>query len=835
MIDLRLDIRDAWRACRRAPGFVAVAILTLALGVAATTTVFTIVYGALLKPIAGMRADGVFSLNQDNARRLGAPLLESEFRALAAESSAVVDLGAVSPLASPTVARVPGRADQVLIQGFSGNVARLFDLHTQAGRWINEDDDRAQGSEPVAVISDWLWREWFHGAPTAIGASMRLGPTTFRVAGIASREFVGLGGGGFPTDVWVSLARLPSAFDERARWFVAPDRFHVSGIARLRPGVSSPAAAAALTSQQSTLTRGKVTIVTLRPVETQPYSGAARGVVDLATALSLIVLAGACANVANLLLSRYATRAAEVAVRLALGATRARLVRLALVEAVMMAGAAGLVGTVLAVGAVRAFASALADATNVIGFRLAFDFRVDGWGWLVGIGAGLASGLVVAALVAWQSTRPSALRAIVGSGGSATALTPAGRRTRLVLVAVQVTAAVVLIMSTGLVLERSRETTDRQLHLRYDVDRLTAGQFQLASDGYTDAQGRILYDRVLAAARRLPDVEHAAIVNALPGATSPRSDEPPTVLLTEDSQRALIRSRPRHANAGLIAGTPGVFDTLGLRVTRGRSVQASDVDGAPLVAVLSESVAAALWPDVDPIGRSLQIGSSREPWVTIVGLVDDPVSGARGSRVKETSEDTAQLRPSNMIFVPLAQRYSARTLVLLRSDRPVAQVDALRALVRDVDPNASLFGAATAAQRLDAFGAYRAVSTLATSLGASALAIAMLGIYGVVSYFVSTRTREIGIRIALGATRLRVVRMVLDYAIHIMLVGLLPGVFVASVGSRVIESRVWRLMPNEISTWVIVPLLVLASGVLAGLVPASRAARVDPNVALKDL
>jgi hypothetical protein len=156
MIDLRLDVRDAWRACRRAPGFVAVAVLTLALGVAATTTVFVIVYGVLLKPVAGMRADGVFVLDQRNERREWAPLLESDFRALAASSSAVVDLGAVSPLATPTVARVPGRADEVLIQGLSGHAARLFDLRTQAGRWIDDDDDHAQGSEPVAIISDWL-------------------------------------------------------------------------------------------------------------------------------------------------------------------------------------------------------------------------------------------------------------------------------------------------------------------------------------------------------------------------------------------------------------------------------------------------------------------------------------------------------------------------------------------------------------------------------------------------------------------------------------------------------------------------------------------------------
>lgn len=837
MNTLRLDVRDAWRALRRTPGAAIVAAVTLGLGVAATTAVYGVVYGILLKPVAGMRADGVFVVDQRNQRLQWAALLESDFRALASEpvgDAAAID--AVTEVGFVTIGRIPGRADELSFQGISGGVAADLDLHTQAGRWIDAGDDHARGTGTVAVISDRLWRGWFGGATSAVGARLRLGDTAFHIVGVASRDFVGMRGGLAPTDVWVPLAQFPLAIGRSSQSIVTPDRFRVTGLVRPRPGARADRLADALSARQANLTHGAIARVMLSPVPPSPNAdSAASPALYLAIALSGLVLAGACANVANLLYARFSTRAGDMAVRLSLGATRGRLLRLYVVEVLAIAGLGSLAGVGVAVAAVRAFGTSLSNASNAIGTRFAFDLHLDLRGMLLGIGAGLATGVCAGLFAAWQSTPTQTSRALAATSGTTTALTPTARRVRMALVAVQVTAAVALLMSTGLIFGRTRDTTDHALHIRYDAARLVVGQFRLAADGYTETQGRVLYDRVAQAVRHLPDVQQAAIVDVLPGEQNPMRASAPTVLLTEDSQRDVARAHARHANAGLMAGTPGLFDTLGLRILRGRGFQASDGDGAPLVAVVSQSTAAALWPSADPIGRSLRIGGDQRPWLTVVGVVDDPVRGARDSRDDETSEDIAARRPSNAVFVPLAQHYSDRALVLVRSDRPAAQIEALRAAVRDVDPNVALLDVALASQRLDAFGPYRPIAAIVISLGVAALAIAVLGVYGVVSYFVSTRTREIGIRMALGATRLGVLKMVLDYALHIMLVGLLPGVFVASVGSRILEARVYRLMPNEISTWVIVPLLILAAGVLAGLVPASRAARVDPNVALKEL
>lgn len=834
MTDLRLDCRDAWRRLRRAPGFTAVAVLTLALGVATTTTVFALVAGTVFRPIGGAQLEGTFTLGVFDRRNIEAPLLEPEYRELAASRpDAAAPVTAVSANWSTSVARVPGRADNLPLQGVSGNMPAFFGLRPQLGRWIEPADDRVDGTAPVVVISDRVWREWFGRSDAVIGTLIRLGDADFRIVGVAAGDFVGLYGGFMPTDLWVPLAHVPSTLSTYARTFYERIGYRVAAFVRPPAGVPPTVEAAAIGARLTKLAAGRFVRADLRPASTVPLSGLAERRAGLVVVLSLLVLAGACANLANLLYSRHAAGAGDLAVRTSLGATRARLLRLALVEAMMIAGVASLVGTALAVAATGVMGNALASATNAVNVSLALDVTPD-WRILAyGIGAGLGSGLIVGIVAAVQSLRTAPWRLLAGSAGTTTGLTPAARRVRMALVAVQVTAAVVLVMSTGVIFERTREATDAGLLVTFDAAHVTTGRFDLALDGYDDGRGAALLARVAADARRMPGVEHAAIADALPGRANPFANtRPARVLLTEDSQRERTSGSARSAEASAIAGTPGVFDTLGLRVTRGRGFQASDGDGAPLVAVLSDSAADALWPGRDPIGRSVRIGGS-DRWTLVVGTVEDPVHGPRDSRVYETSEGVASIRPSNFLFTPFAQHYAPRAFVLVRSHNPAAQVDALRALVRGIDENVGLFDAGVASRLLDWLGPFRVVVALVTTLGAAALAIAMLGIYGVVSYFVSTRTREIGIRMALGATPRGVVKMVIDYAVHIMLVGLLPGVFVASVGSRLLEATIDRLMPNQISTWVIVPLLILAAGVLAGLVPAWRASRVDPNTALR--
>jgi predicted permease len=828
--DVLSDFRRAWRGIRRAPGFSALAVCTLGLGIAAAATVFALVDGVLHERIGGVRLDDVFVLSLADRRGQAHALREPQFRELAANPPAEVAsiIGVTDWM--QTVGRIYGRADELAFQGLSGHAADVLGLRAQLGRWIVPDDDRAEETEAVAVISEPLWREWFGGQASAIGSALRLGDTSFRVVGIAAPDFAGMFGGTMPTDVWVPLAQTAMAAPEPWRGVFAKSGVPTRARLKLRYGVAPASAAAAIGAWHGLVADGDVLRASISPAGVRQGNAAAA---TLITVLSLTVLAGACANLANMLCARHAVRAGDLAVRVSLGAARGRLLRQTLVESTTLAALGSVAGIAFAAFAIAGIDAAF-GATNVAGTRLALHVDLDVRVLVYGAAIGLASGLLVGMVVAIQTTRTTPLRLLSGSVGTTTGLTPAARRVRMALVAVQVTAAVVLVMGTGVIFERTRSAVDAGWNLRIDVDRLAAGRFNLQRDGLHEGEGRYFYDRIVGTAGQLPGVERAAIVNVLPGDASEFMGASARFLLTADSQRERVSGRPRRADARMLRATPGVFDTLGLRITRGRAFHASDAEGAALVAVLSESAADALWPGEDAIGRSLRIGGS-DDWVTVVGLVEDPVRGHRNSRVEETREDVVSIRPSNVIFVPLAQHYSPSAWVLVRSERPEAQIDSLRALVAGIHEDVALLDAGVAASRLDWLGPYRAVVSLVLGLGAVALVISMLGVYGVVSYFVSARTREIGIRLALGAPRGRVIRMTIDYAVHIMLVGLLPGVYVAAAGSRWLEASFVRLVPNSIATWIVVPVFILLSGVLAALVPAWRAARVDPNVALRAL
>jgi hypothetical protein len=273
--------------------------------------------------------------------------------------------------------------------------------------------------------------------------------------------------------------------------------------------------------------------------------------------------------------------------------------------------------------------------------------------------------------------------------------------------------------------------------------------------------------------------------------------------------------------------SPGFLQATGIRLLRGRDIQPADAYGAPLVAVLSRSAAEGLWPDEDPIGK--RIGCCRQLYqtLTVVGVADDPVS---------SSDRSPWTRASNFVLLASAQTGNHERFIVVRAANPEGQVDAMRALIHGLDPRVPVFDAGPVDEFLLAGVAIaRAQRVVTMSLGLLALGIATFGIYGVVGYFVSRRTREFGLRLALGATPRQVLKLVVDYAIHIILIGLLPAVLLASLGTRLFEHQLPGLMPNGITMWVVAPLIMLATGVLAGLVPARRASRVDPNVTLREL
>jgi hypothetical protein len=388
---------------------------------------------------------------------------------------------------------------------------------------------------------------------------------------------------------------------------------------------------------------------------------------------------------------------------------------------------------------------------------------------------------------------------------------------------VQITAAVLLLVGAGLFFENTRSALDQRVH--YDTSRLAAARvlwtpptsvseaewmatvdkvramtalerarYEATLRAAVHARREAFFSTLLEQTRALPGVEAAALTNTLPGSTAPRPSGGPGALQAA-ARPDLVSGRPPNLNASWISVSPGFLETIGVRLLQGRGIQPADAHGAPLVAVLSRSAADGLWPNEDPIGKRIHCCQQLYETLTVVGVAGDPVS---------SSDRSAWTRHSNFVLLSSAQTGNNARLIVVRTAHPAGQVDALRALIHGLDPRVPVFDAGPVDEFLLAGVAIaRAQRVVTMALGVLALGIATFGIYGVVGYFVSRRTREFGLRLALGATPRQILRLVVDYAIHIILIGLLPAVLLASLGTRLFEHRLSGIMPNGITMWVV--------------------------------
>jgi predicted permease len=822
-----MDFRYAARQLRRAPAFTIVAVLTLGLGIAVTTTFFTIVNALLFKPLPAGRVDGMDVVSLRDARSLRpVPIPFAAFEALQDGLPEPTSRTAAVGSYPQAMVQVPGRAEQMAIEAVSGDYAAILDLPPQLGRWIARADDLAASAAPVVVISDAMWRDWFAADRGAIGrATLRLNGTPCRVIGVAPPGYRGLRTAFAGVDVWLPITQFPVVSPQFGQRYLDGGAFTV--LARARPGAPREAVRGSLQGRILAAlperAPGSTTLVLTPLSETLRVRQVGQLATIVMTLASLILLT-ACANLANMVYARGASRAGETAVRMSLGASSGRILRLALAETTLLAGAAAAVGLSLALAGSALLGAAIPRIQFDRYLRLSLDLSPDYRVFLAAFGAGVFAALTVGFGTAWRASRILPVRALAPSGVSA-AMTGREGRTRAVLVSIQVTTALLLVMATGLVWESFRASARRDSLLGYQVHfnttEVVTGRIDVALHDYHETAGRAFYERVVAAVRALDGVEAAGLADAIPGSRSPRA----RYTMFEPVTGLPPAGMPQRVRAEFARITPGFLDAIQLPIRRGRDVASSDVDGAPQVAVISHSMADALWPGVDPLGREFRFAGGADPF-TIAGITDDPVSSA----------DASALRPSTFVFLPMAQEYRPAALIVARSATPMALYDPIRQAVRALDEEVAISELSTVEDSAMAWlQPYRMVLTVMTTMGAAALGIAMLGVYGVVAYFVSRRMREFGIRLALGATPRRVRKIVFDHTVHIMLVGLLPGVWLAASGSRWLESRQFDLMPNEISTWVVIPLLVLASGVAAGAIPAWRASRVDPNVALREL
>jgi predicted permease len=795
----------AVRSLRRAPALAAAVVLTLALGLGANVTVYGIADRLLLSPPPHLAEPGsVRRIMVDevqpfsDGRTTGELLSYPDFQDMR-HASTLADAAVWQETVLTTGHGLEARQlDGVLV---SGSYFRLRGVQPVLGRLLSEEDN-ASDAPTAAVISYELWQREHGGRPDAMGSTLSLGTTSYTIIGVLPPGFTTLRLGA--ADVWLPLERAATRLVLDGRRWLA-----LGGVARLREGVGEVAAAAELTSL---LRRGQSEIelaqrdpeVLLTPVlqARGPLAPPEARVAGWLVGVALVVLLIACVNVANLLLARMVRQRRETAVRLALGISRARLVGQFLVEGMLL----GLVG--------GAAALLLAYWTSSsVGTLLLPDVAWDRLGWparLVPLAllAAVTTGVVSALIPALQTTR-TARSTVSASLRDGDAGTPAGRRLRMGLSLAQAALSVVLLVGAGLFV-RSLEAV-RSLDLGYRLEHLHYVQTTFASGSVTGEEAARIRQDVLKRLRGHPAVSGAAAASTAPFRTSMMSD---VRLPGRDSLPRVGGQMHRVYNV-----TPEYFGLLGMRFIAGRPFDERDVRAGGSVVVVNESMARALWPEGDAIGACVLIASDDCSFVT--GVVRD----ARFSSIRE--EGVAQY------FTPL--RTHGSTFILARARPGSAGVaEQLREAATAVDPRIRLVQV-TAAR--DAFAPqereWRLGAALFTAFGLLALVVAAMGLYAMMAFDVGQRTREIGVRSALGASRSSIVGLVVGRAVAVAGAGVLLGGAAAALLTPRLEPLLFGVRPHDLMTFGLVSACLLTVAVLAAAIPARRAAAVDPAVALR--
>jgi putative ABC transport system permease protein len=800
----RQDLRYAVRTLRREPGFAAVAVLTLALGIGAATAMFSVVNGVLLRPLPVADEDRVVVTWAESPARDFAhvpfphPMLD-EFRRQTRAFAAVAGIDYNG--AWPQPMRDGDRVVTITGTWVTGDFFRVLGVVPALGRTLLPEDDVA-GAPPVMVISHAFWQRHFGGDPSAVGRDFRWDGRAFTIVGVLPLGFEYPHG----AEYWAPLAPLAATLAET----------HVDVVGRLRPGVTMEQARADVAGfLERTEAEWPLLLQGLRPVATplpELVVGEVRPVLWILAAAVALVLLMAAINVANLLFIRGSARVQELAIRSALGAERGRIVRQLLTESGVLAVLGGAAGLVLAVVAVRGLlALAPAELPRLDAVR--FDPWVLAFAAAVTLAAGLVAGLAPAL---WSAVRePSTtLRsgARVGSG------TTRVRRVRQGLVAGQIALALLVLVGAGLLL-RSLANLQR-VDMGFATGNLVIGSMALPPEAPGDREATMqLLERAVERVRALPGVGAATLVTARPFAGMGGWDAP----FTGEGQASEAQGSNPILNFEL-AGADH-FATLGIPIVRGRAFTEQDREGAAPVAIVSETVAGRTWPGEDPIGRRIKLGGPDSPmeWHTVVGVV-------REIRYRELVEPRPSLYlPVRQFGGPVPLRLAVRTEV-----EPASVIPALRAALYEVDEELLLVDAAPMRQLLAApLARPRFSAALLGAFAALALVLAAVGIYGVMAAYVRQRSHEIGVRMALGAAAGDVRRLVLGQGLALSVAGAAVGTVAALAGTRALAAVLFGVSPTDPLTFAAVASILLAVALAASYLPARRATRIDPIVTLR--
>ena len=807
MDDILQDIRFGFRMLIKSPALTIAAVLSLALAIAANGAVFSVINAVLLRPLPFndpdrlVRVWGTLQKEGDNTRPVSYP----EFQDWRSQSTSFEDMAALYS-SSLSLTEV-GNPERISGEFVSASYFSLLGVQPFEGRTFRPEEDTTPDKDPVVLISYQIWQTHFGSDPALINNVLKLNERSYTVIGIMPDDFHGVSGDAqvwFPISM-ISAVRPASILQARnARWHEV--------VARLKPGVSVKdavsemeiiAANLAQAYPQSNNARSATAIPIIEEI-----TGHLRPSILILFAIVNLVLLIACVNIANLLIARAARRQREIALRIVLGASRKRLIQQLLTESLLLSLIGGIVGIVLAFQGIKLLVAMMPyELPRFV--HIDMDFWVVGFSFFVSILTGVIFGLAPALQTSKTDLNSSLNEGTLRAGRS-------NRRISHYLVAIEIALAAVLLLSAGLMIKSLQQI--HTIDAGFNPERLLTMTINLPTQRYYKPQASNFSSELIERIKTLPSVQQVSLSSDVPLGENSSSTN-----LTVEGQPEILPGSEIRAYRHRVM--PNFFSTLQIPILSGRDFTLQDNVETDQVIIVDKSLAARIWPGQDALGKRIKIGGAEAPWLTVVGVAGD----AKYFNLIQTPDIDMD------IYLPLFQDQVFTLYFAIRtSGDPLPLVAAVRREVRMLEPNLPVYSIMTMEQRLTKeISRFQFTTMMLVVFGFVALVMASIGVYGVMSYAVAQRTQEIGIRMALGAQKFQILRLVMKQGLIVTLIGLVIGLGGAFALTRFLASLLYGVSATDPIVFVLTSAILTAVTLIACFIPARRAVAVDPMVALR--